>query len=239
MHTQFSQPIPKHAKFQVPVKYFLCTHLYTQSRAINDPLTVHSWSILNSLILSQVQCSFWWFQISWRLVWTRATKAVHTHDAKPHFFLDSALHRLLTSSTSDSRRWPENPHLLCQHQAVTRPMPWPPRAPQSSCPPAGTAGANYFLLLAAGCGFAPLFCEEGWGCSKAEKSQALTSELWQAWVWDHWKRPKATCGCHHRQTAAVKWRIPMWTSWRRYRSDINRNDIACKWELHFPHFSTR
>lgn len=141
----------------------------------------------------------------------------------------------LTSSTSDSRRWPENPRLLCRHQAVTRPVPWPPGAPQSSCPPAGTAGANYFLLLAAGCGFTPLFCEEEWGCSKAEKSQALRSEIWQGWVCDHWKRPKATCGCHHRQTAAVKWRSPVWTSWQRYRSDINRSDIACKWELHFPH----
>lgn len=59
MHTQFSQPIPKPVKLQVPALYFLCTHLYTYGRAINNPLTVYPWSIFNSLILPQAQRSFW------------------------------------------------------------------------------------------------------------------------------------------------------------------------------------
>lgn len=53
LHTQFSQPIPKLARFQVPVLYFWCTHLCTHEGAVNDPLTVRYWSIQDSCVLTR------------------------------------------------------------------------------------------------------------------------------------------------------------------------------------------
>lgn len=220
-------------KFQVPALYFLYTHLCTYGRAINNPLTVHPWSIFNSLILPQAQCSFWWSQLSWRLVSTRATKAVCVHDTKLHFFLSSLSEQWLCISQAPRITYHSRRDLrpLTFSTIVTRPTPWAPRAPSGLTPSSRPCRCQ--LLLVSSCSSNPLFSKERW---QGREGLDITSEIQQAWVCDHWKRTKATGECHHGQIAVGKWRIPMWTSWQRC-TYINRSDIVYEWEICFPHFS--
>lgn len=114
------------------------------------------------------------------------------------------------------------PSFSLPHQSVARPMPQVSRAPSELMPPSRSC-RRQFLLLAASCGFISQFSED-WGCSKAETSQALTSEIWpEAWLCgterDLKLPPQADC--------SSQWRIPMWASWQSYAS-INTSSITCE-----------
>lgn len=143
----------------------------------------------------------------------------------------SAFHRLLPSSNSGHRRWPKHPHFLCQHQSVLDPCPRLPEPPQSSCPPAGPAGASScFWLPAVASSLSPGRRREAAARQRNPRHEQVKYDLRPDCVTterDLKLPPQADC--------SSQWRIPMWASWQSHAS-ISRRGSTCKWEVHFPCF---